>query len=79
MGQLTTGEAMQRARLRSGLTQRELAKAAGIAHTSVHNYEQDHTSPSLYNVIELADVLGISIDEYIGHRIKERKTADELS
>lgn len=70
---------MRNARLNAGLTQRELAKAAGIAHTTVCNYEQDRVSPSLYNIIDLADVLGIALDEYIGRRIKREETDNELS
>lgn len=67
---LTTGEAMRQARESYGISQERLSKAAGLGRNAVNTYETDSSVPSIYAVIALADVLGISIDEYVGHTIK---------
>lgn len=69
---LTTGQAMQLAREAAGYSRRELSLAAGLSKNMVGAYESDRTQPSLYALISLADVLGISIDEYIGHQVKKK-------
>jgi transcriptional regulator with XRE-family HTH domain len=69
---LTTGQAMRLAREIAGYSQRGLSQAAGLSKNMVGMYEADRTQPSLYALISLADVLGISIDEYIGHQIKKK-------
>ena len=69
---LTTGQAMRLAREKVGYTQRGLSLAAGLSKNMVNEYEADRMQPSLYSLISLADVLGISIDEYIGHQIKNK-------
>jgi len=63
---LTIGEAMRAARLEAGIRQNKLAECAGIKHSLVSDYERDMRYPALPTLISLADVLGISIDEYIG-------------
>ena len=53
------------------LTQRELADAAGLAESSISQYIHKQTIPSLKAIINIADALGMSIDELIdfGDRI----------
>ena len=74
---LTTGEAMRQARLENGLTQGQLSAAAGLGRNAVNTYETGAVVPGLYAVIALADVLGISIDEYVGHTIKNNNARGE--
>lgn len=64
---LTIGQAMRDARIKAGLKQKELANLAGVHHNTLGSYEQDYGgSPSLFNVIDLADALGLTLDEYVG-------------
>lgn len=69
---MTTGEAMRAARKDAGLSQRKLAEAAGVRKNAICQYENDQHAPSLFAVIALADALGLTVDEYIGHRVKRR-------
>lgn len=64
------GAKMREARINAGLTISELAYRAGVTPTTVTGSENGQKNPSLSTVILLADVLGISIDEYIGHKPK---------
>ncbi len=68
---MTIGEAMKNARQRAGLTQNKLAKISGIPVSCINGYEGDRFIPTVLKVEILADALGISIDEYIGHKVKE--------
>lgn len=64
------GANMRKARIKAGLTIMELARKAGITHSTVIASESGRRNPSLSTVIMLADVLGLSIDEYVGHEPK---------
>ena len=63
-------ETMTKAREAKGLTQYNLAKIAGVNPRSLIGYEAGENAPGLFNLIALADALGISIDEYVGHEVK---------
>ena len=49
-------------RERRGLTQREVAEAAGLDATYVSQVECGHRAPSLGNLVRLADALRARID-----------------
>lgn len=66
------GKHMARARESLGFTSQELAKQAGISHATVYSLEKGRVSGSMQVIRMLADTLGISIDEYIGHVIYNR-------
>lgn len=63
------GESMKKARKIKKLSQNKLAELAGIGQSSICLYERDEVYPNLVTLINLADVLKISIDEYIGRHI----------
>lgn len=69
----TRGGAMIRARLNAGMTQKALAEAAGISKTALFNWEHDITAPTLSGAELAADVLGISLDEYVGHQCSRKR------
>lgn len=73
----TRGGAMMRARLNAGMTQKALAEAAGISKTALFNWEHDIAAPTLSGAELVADVLGISLDEYVGHRCIKKRRADK--
>lgn len=68
---MTIGEAMKAARKKAGLTQKQLAEKSGVTQPSISVYEQDERYPSLFIVTDLADALGITVDEYVGHSVKK--------
>lgn len=54
-----------------GMTQRELADRSGLSESTISRYIHKEVAPSIFAVINIADTLGISIDELIdfGDRI----------
>ena len=64
-------------REKRGLTQPELAKLSGISQATICAVEIGRNSGGNLDTIELlADALGLSIDEYVGHEVikhRERK------
>ena len=75
---MTRGEIMRMWREKRGLTQPELAKLSGISQVTISALEIGRNSGGNLDTIELlADALGLSIDEYVGHKVikhKERKS-----
>ena len=74
---MTRGEIMRKWREKRGLSQCELAKLSGISQVTISALEIGRNSGGNLDTIELlADALGLSIDEYVGHKIikcRERK------
>ena len=66
----TRGAAMKRARQRAGLTQRALAKMSGVHQQTINGLENGYVQGTIKVIEVLADALGISVDEYIGHEIQ---------
>ena len=64
-------------REKRGLSQLELAELSGIHQVTISALEIGRNSGGNLDTIELlADALGLSIDEYVGHKIikyRERK------
>lgn len=64
---LTAGDLIREARLRAGLTQRQLADRAGKAHSVVGRWERNEVRPPLETVAELVTaaglVLAVTIEE----------------
>lgn len=68
----TRGAAMMRARVKAGMSRDELAEISGVSLSAISNWERDKNAPSV-DVLELvADALGLSIDEYVGHKVRRR-------
>ena len=72
------GEAIRRARSRKGLTQEELAEAAGVHRNYIGDVERGETNVGFLNLLKLAEGLGISLEELIGRYEAERRLSDEF-
>ena len=74
---MTRGETMRMWREKRGLSQIELARLSGISQVTISALEKGRNSGGNLDTLELlADALGLSIDEYVGHKVikhKERK------
>ena len=74
---MTRGEIMRMWREKRGLSQIELAELSGIHQVTISALEIGRNSGGNLDTIELlADALGLSIDEYVGHEVikhRERK------
>ena len=67
---MTRGEYMRKARMGAGLSIVRLAEISGIAQTTISSLERKSLRGGWIDTIEiLADALGLSIDEYVGHKV----------
>ena len=70
------GSAARNARQSQNLTLQQLSELSGVNINTIHRLERDKSLDVRYWVCEsLADALGMSVDEYMGHepisRIKQ--------
>lgn len=61
---------IKRHRLSAGLSQTELANQTNLPQTTISWIERGKGIPNLEQCILLADFYGISIDELVGHEVK---------
>ena len=78
---MTIGESMRKARENAGLTLQKLAFFSNSTTSFLSRLERDMFNPNIKKVIELSDVIGISIDDYIGREGYRRcsKTSVKLT
>ena len=70
---MTRGDYMRKARRDAGLTLRQLADASGVHFNTISRYERGLYQGCIDNIEILADTLGLTIDEYIGHERVEKR------
>lgn len=58
---------MRNARKKAGLTLSKLSRLSGVCCPTISGWEQGKVSPRMDLAEMCADVLGLSIDEYVGH------------
>lgn len=58
------GDKIKHYRKKVGLTQAELAAKIKMGHTTIANYEKGFRSPKKDTLFDLADVFGVSIDDF---------------
>lgn len=61
----TLGQRIRKYRVNKGMTQLELARAAGVDASAVSQWESDKTKPSARNTYYLSRALSISMDQII--------------
>lgn len=66
MGIVFVGERLQRARKRTGLSQRKAAEEFGITKVGYQNYEAGRRNPSLEMLSRLAKSFNVSTDYLLG-------------
>ena len=59
----TLGMMIAELRKEKGLTQMELAEKMGVTDKAVSKWERDLSSPDINSLPNLADILGVSVDE----------------
>ncbi|MEO8785101.1 MAG: HAD-IA family hydrolase [Candidatus Saccharimonadales bacterium] len=63
------GIRLQAARQKAGLTQQDLCQKANLAYSTLAKIERGAIkSPSIFTIQSIADCLGLSLDELIGHQ-----------
>lgn len=72
-GPANSGERIAAARKTAGLSQRRLAKKAGLAQATLSRIEQGERAPKLGEVLSLSWVLGCTVTELTGlSTVRER-------
>ncbi|WP_375757989.1 helix-turn-helix domain-containing protein [Corallococcus exercitus] len=61
------GDAARAARTRLGLTQAEMAKRVGLAHSVYSRMERGRMLPSVSTLQRMCGALGVTPDELMGH------------
>ncbi len=56
---------MKEIREKQGISQRKLAMAVKSTQAKISNYENGQVSPSLDRLVEIAAVLGVTLDELV--------------
>ena len=54
-------------RKQAKISQETLAEKVGVSRQTVTKWETDRGEPGIANLIQLADVFSISVDELLGH------------
>ena len=73
----TFGQRLSRLRKEKGLTQEDVANQITISPQAVSKWENDISSPDILVLGNLADILGVSVDELLGRDVKEEKVVEE--
>jgi transcriptional regulator with XRE-family HTH domain len=73
MARETFGRRLKRLRTAAGLTQAELARAAGLPFDSVRNWEYDKREPALFAAVKLATALGVDLNIVAGSEQRKGK------
>ena len=82
----TFGQRFTRLRKQRGLTQEELGEKLGVSGQAVSKWENDASMPDISLLVQLSDILGVSLDDLLGKerqltRIvpeEERKNPDDM-
>jgi len=73
------GKRIAKWREAKGLTQQDLARAVGVTHAAVYQWESDdadtHTTPSLENLEKVAAAFGVTLAKFYGPVPKKRRSA----
>lgn len=64
--QETFGQRLQRLRKNANLTQEDVATKLNITAQAVSKWENDVSAPDISVLVELSDILGVSLDELMG-------------
>lgn len=73
------GEKLQNLRKENMLSQEKLAELVGVSRQAVSKWETGLSNPDTENLIKLAEIFNISIDEFTGSVFVDNEVTDEMS
>ena len=73
MNKETFGQRFQRLRKQKGLTQEQIAEKVNISPQAVSKWENDLTAPDINILLELSEILGVTVDILLG-KVNEVET-----
>ncbi|MGY3750074.1 helix-turn-helix domain-containing protein [Vagococcus acidifermentans] len=56
------GSKLKESRLKSDMTQEQVAEAIGVSRQSISNWENEKNYPDIISVIQLSELYGVSLD-----------------
>lgn len=59
------GQKLKDARIRSGLTQENVAESIDVSRQTIYNWENEKSYPDIMSVIKLSDLYSISLDDLL--------------
>lgn len=65
-------------RKKAGLSQEELAEKIGVSRQAVSKWERSEASPDTDNLVMLAELYGVSLDEMLGLKPAQSEAGEEL-
>ncbi len=72
-------ENLKSLRKENGLTQDQLASMLGIKRSLVGAYEEGRAEPPVQNLKNISKVFGVSVDDFIGKKVKSKKGINPLT
>ena len=72
------GEKLQNLRKENMLSQEKLAELVGVSRQAVSKWETGLSNPDTENLIKLAEIFNLSIDEFTGRVFVDNEVTDEM-
>lgn len=66
---MTIGQSIRKCRRDRDIPQHKLAETIGCAQCQLSQWENEKTFPSILYCIEIADALGVTLDELVGRKV----------
>lgn len=57
-------------RLKNGWSQSFVAERIGVSRIAVANWEQGRNKPSIENILAMAKLFGVTVEELVGDQVK---------
>ena len=76
------GKMMKSLRVQKGITQESLALSLDVKQSTISSWEIERTSPTLEQLVKLAEIFGVTVDQLLGmseDETAERSTVAKLS
>ena len=77
MANLSMGELISTLRKEKGMTQKDLADKMNVTDKAVSKWERNLSCPDINSIPDLAEALGISVEELLNASKKEEETKKE--
>lgn len=74
---IETANRLLQYRKQAGLSQEELAEKIGVSRQAVSKWERSEASPDTDNLVMLAEIYGVSLDEMLGLKPSAEESAEE--
>ena len=69
---------LKKLRTQKGLTQLELAKKLDKDYSTVGKWELGQRSPAMLDILKIADIFGVNVEELISGQDDFKKSKDEI-